>query len=80
MRADYVWEEAYKAALLETDEGRLRERLQVARAAIETRLQEMQIDVRSTPEELQAVTDAMRALRTLFKELQTRTQEGSSSA
>jgi len=80
MRADYVWEEAYKAALLETDEGRLRERLQVARAAIETRLQEMQIDVRSTPEELQAVTDAMRALRTLFKELQTRTQEGSSRA
>ena len=41
MSADYVWQESvwqesYKAALIETDDKKLRERIQAAKAAIDT--------------------------------------------
>jgi len=74
MRADYVWEESYKAAILETDDKVLPHRLHTAKGAIDKRLQEMQMDHGGTPEERQAITDALAGLNILRRELETRIQ------
>ena len=79
MRADYVWDEVYKAALLETDDKELSNRLHTAKAAIDKRLQEMQVDHGGTPEERQAIIDALAALSVLRRELQGRIQDAGSS-
>ena len=44
MSAEYIWEEVYKAALVETDLGKLPTRVQAAEAAIDNRLHELQLD------------------------------------
>jgi hypothetical protein len=81
MRADYVWEESYKAAILETDDKKLPNRLHAAKGAIDRRLQEMQMDHGGTPEERQALTDALAGLNVIRRELERRSQEtGSSNA
>ncbi len=81
MRADYVWDESYKAAILETDDEKLPNRLHAAKGAIDARLQEMQTDHGGTPEERQAITDALAGLNVLRRELERRSQEtGSSNA
>ena len=59
MRADYVWQESYQAAILETDDNKLPNRLQAAKAAIDNRIHELQTDHGGTPEEWQAITDAL---------------------
>jgi len=41
MRAEYVWEEVYKAALVETDECKLPNRIQAAKVAIDNGLYEL---------------------------------------
>ena len=79
MRAEYVWDESYKAAVLETDDKKLRERIQVAKGAIDMRLQEMQMDHGGTPEERQAITDALGGLQVLRRELERRIHEAGSS-
>ena len=79
MRAEYVWDESYKAAVLETDDKKLGERTQVAKGAIDMRLQEMQIDHGGTPEERQAITDALGGLQVLRRELERRIHEAGSS-
>jgi hypothetical protein len=52
MLADYVWEEVYAAAILETDDTKLPNRLHVAKAAIDDRLHELQLDHGGSPEEM----------------------------
>jgi hypothetical protein len=79
MRADYVWEESYKAAILETDDTKLSNRLHAAKGAIDTRLHEMQTDHGGPPEERQAITDALGGLNVLRRELERRIQEAGSS-
>jgi hypothetical protein len=79
MTADYVWVKSYESAVLETDDTHLRERLQVAKKAIDTRLQEMQMDHGGTPEERQAITDALAGLSVLRRELERRLHEAGSS-
>jgi hypothetical protein len=79
MKAHYVWEESYKAAILETDDKKLRERLQAAKAAIDNRLHELQTDHGGTPEERQAISDALGGLNVLRSELRCR-ETGSSDA
>jgi len=79
MRADYVWEESYKAAILETDDTKLPNRLHAAKGAIDRRLQEMQMDHGGTPEERLAVTDALAGLNVIRRELERRIQETGSS-
>ena len=69
MEAAYVWKELYEAAILETDDGKLQERVQAAKAAIEARLQELQGD-HGTPEEKQAISDALHGLDVLREELE----------
>jgi hypothetical protein len=51
MRAVYVWDEPYKAAILETDDKKLPNLLQVAKGTIEKRLHEMETDHGGTTEE-----------------------------
>lgn len=70
MKADYVWEELYKASLLETDRAKLRERVHAAKAAIDDRLQELQLDHGGSPEERIAISDALAALNVLRREFQ----------
>lgn len=81
MRADYVWDESYKAAVLETDDNKLPDRIRAAKGAIDTRLNELQMDHGGTPEERLAITDALAGLNVLRRELERRRQEtGSSNA
>jgi hypothetical protein len=75
MKADYAWQELYEDAVLETDDEKLAKRLQVAKAAIDTRLQELQMDHQGTPEERQAISDALKGLVVLRRELETRSHE-----
>ncbi len=79
MRADYVWEELYEAAVLETDDNNLSNRLQAAKATIDSRLHEMQADHGGTPEELQAISDALHGLNVLQAEWETRCHAAGSS-
>ncbi len=64
MKPHYVWEESYKAAMLGTDDKNLPNLLQTAKAAIDTRLHQLQFDGGS-PEERQAITDALGGLNVL---------------
>ena len=70
MRADYVWEEPYRAAVLEVDRAKLPERLNTAKAAIDDRLHELQSNPGGTPEERQAISNALAALYVLRKEVE----------
>jgi hypothetical protein len=79
MKAHYVWEESYQAAILETDDKKLQNRIQAAKAAIDNRLHELQFDHGGTPEERQAITDALGGLNVLRRELQIRSHETGSS-
>ena len=48
MRADHVWQGSYQAAILETDDNKLPNRLQ-AKAAVDDRIHELQTDHGGTP-------------------------------
>jgi hypothetical protein len=61
---DVPWRSLYAAAMLELDPTALQTKIQTAYAAIEKRIEEL--DLRSgSQEERQAVTDALHGLRTL---------------
>lgn len=62
MTATYKWFEPYKAALLETDWSKMPERIQAAEDALSQRKREFELDHGGTPEENQAIADAMRGL------------------
>lgn len=79
MRAEYVWEEVYKAAMVEIDDGKLPHRIQAAKAAIDNRLHDLQMDHGGTPEERQAISDALAGLIILRRELERRSSEERSS-
>jgi hypothetical protein len=63
------WHEVYKAALLETDWSKMAERIQAAEAMIQERKNEFDLNHGGTPEENQAITDAMRSLNVLRTEV-----------
>jgi hypothetical protein len=79
MRADYGWDESYKAAILETDDAKMPNHIRAAKVAIDRRLQEMQADHGGKPEERQAISDALAGLNVLRRELETRAQAAGSS-
>jgi hypothetical protein len=79
MKTHYVWEESYEAAMLGTDDKNLPNLLQAAKAAIDNRLHDLQADHGGTPEERQAITDALGGLNVLRRELQIRSHETGSS-
>jgi Trp operon repressor len=81
VRPDYGWSELYEVAIFETDDGKLQQYIQASKRAIDTRLHEMQLDHGGTPEERQAITDALKVLNVLRRELETRSlYAGSSNA
>jgi hypothetical protein len=79
MRADYVWEQLYEAAVLETEDKNPSNRLQAAKTTIDSRLHEMQSDHGGTPEELQVISNALHGLNLLQAELETRSHAAGSS-
>jgi hypothetical protein len=55
--------------MVETDDRKLQPRLQTAKASIDTRLHELQMDHEGAPEERQAIADALGGLNVLRREL-----------
>ena len=72
MNTDYPWERLYKEAVLETDDARLRERVDAAQAAIDARLYEFSSDGKNAGQELIALRDAHKGLSVLRQERQLR--------
>jgi hypothetical protein len=73
MNTNYSWEGLYKEAVLETDDARLRQRMDAAQAAIDARLYELSSDGKNAGQELIALRDAQKGLTVLRKERQVRT-------
>ena len=69
MTADYIWFDAYKSALLETDWTKIQERLQLAESEIAKRQYVLSMDHGGTPEERQAIADALNGIKVLRTEV-----------
>jgi hypothetical protein len=69
MTETYKWHEVYRAALLETDWSKIEEKVQVAEDGIKVRLHEFSLNHGGTPEENQAIVDALHGLDILRKEV-----------
>jgi hypothetical protein len=74
-----LWQELYEAAVVETNSKTLQARVQAAKAAIDTRLHELEMDHGGTREEQQALRDALAGVRVLEREIEGRggTSQGS---
>jgi hypothetical protein len=70
MAAPYNWQEVYKAALLETDWSKMEERIRAVETALHQRKHEFDLDHGGTPEENQAIADALRGLDVLRNEVE----------
>ena len=66
----YKWTEVYKAALLETDWTKMEERLKVVEDALDERKREFALDHGGSPEENEAIENAIRGLRVLRREVE----------
>ena len=66
---EYKWHEVYKAALLETDWSKMEERITAAEAALHARKHEFDLNHGGTPEENQAIADALKGLNILRQEV-----------
>lgn len=69
MTIDYIWQESYLAALLETDWKKMRERLQAAEQEIGERQRVLSEDHGGTAEERQAIIDATNAMKMLHRDV-----------
>ena len=69
IRTKYGWQELYAAALLETDWSKIEGKIQAAENGIRTRLDEFSMNHGGTPEENQAIQDALNGLDILRKEV-----------
>jgi hypothetical protein len=65
----YEWHELYKAALLETDWTKIVRKIQAAEEGIGARLHEFSLNHGGTPEENQAIVDALHGLDILRKDV-----------
>jgi hypothetical protein len=63
------WLEAYRAAILETDWTKMQQRLQTAESEIRRRQHVLSMDHGGTPEERQAITDALHGMEGLRAEV-----------
>jgi phage FluMu protein gp41 len=70
-----LWRELYEAAVLETNLENMQANVQAAKAAIDARLQELQLDHGGTPEERHAISDALAGLNLLRREIETRSRD-----
>ena len=65
----YVWYESYKAVVLETDWTKMHDRIQSAEREMHDRQRELSADHGGTPEERQAIVNALMGIRTLRTEV-----------
>jgi hypothetical protein len=70
MNTDYTWQKYYQEAVLETDDSRLRERVDAAQTAIDARLYELSLDGKDAGQERIAIQNALKGLVILRKERQ----------
>jgi hypothetical protein len=61
------WVELYRAALIETDQAKLRDRIMAAQKALRERVGELKEDDNGSAQEIRALQDALRALRSLLE-------------
>ena len=64
-----TWRELYEAAVIETDVKQMESRIQAARAAIDSRFHDLQMDHGGSPEERQVLDDALTGLKVLEREI-----------
>jgi len=69
IKTKYGWQEPYATALLETDWSKIEEKIQAADNGIRARLHEFSMNHGGTPEENQAIEDALNGLDILRKEV-----------
>ena len=69
IKTKYRWQELYATALLETDWSKIDEKILVAENGIKVRLHEFSMNHGGTPEENQAIEDALHGLNTLRKDV-----------
>ena len=72
IKTKYGWQELYATALLETDWSKIEEKIQVAENGIRARMHEFSMNHGGTPEENQAIEDALNGLTVLRKDVVTR--------
>ena len=65
----YGWQEFYATALLETDWTKIEHKIQAAENVIGARLHEFSLNHGGTPEENQAIEDALNGLTVLRKDV-----------
>jgi hypothetical protein len=73
------WKSLYQAAILETDWSKIEGRIQVAESVIKARLQEFSLNNGGTPEENQALKDALAGLTVLRQEVAERVKKPKTS-
>ena len=71
IQTKYGWQELYATALLETDWSKIEGRIQAAENGIRARLHEFSMNRGGTPEENQAIEDALNGFTILRKEVAT---------
>jgi hypothetical protein len=71
IQTEYEWQELYASAVLETDWSKIKQKIQAAENEIRARLQELSMNHGGTPEENQAIEDALDGLETLQNEVAT---------
>jgi len=69
MNTSHEWQKFYRIAVLETDWSKIEEHIQVAENGIKARLHEFSMDHGGTPEENQAIGDALKRLDILRSEV-----------
>ena len=69
IKTKYGWQELYATALLETDWTKIEHKIQAAENVIGARLHEFSLNHGGTPEENQAVEDALNGLSVLRKDV-----------
>lgn len=69
MTIPFIWHDAYKTAVLETDWTKIQERLRAAELEIQKRKHVLSLDHGGTPEERQAIADALKGMISLRTEV-----------
>jgi hypothetical protein len=67
VQAHTNWLELYRAALVETDKTKLRDRIEAAQKVLRERAGELAQNGNGSAEEMRAIDDALRALRCLLE-------------
>jgi hypothetical protein len=69
IKTKYGWQEPYAIAVLETDWTKIEQKIQVAENGIRARLHEFSMNHGGTPQENQAIEDALNGLTVMRKDV-----------